>query len=204
MIIGLLGFQGSGKGTVGEILTENGFIPLSFAGSLKDATSAIFGWERHLLEGDTVESREFRETVDPFWTDKLKYEVTPRIILQKFGTECVRNNFFNNIWIASLERKILNLVSDNKNVVITDVRFPNEIDFLYNFGAQLIQIDRKKTRPGWYNLLTKNTSLLHIMDNVHPSEYVWFGNLKIKTIIENNGSVDELKEKILKEVLYFS
>ncbi len=195
MIVGLLGFMGSGKGTAGEILAEEGFVPLSFASSLKDATSAIFGWERHLLEGDTLESREFREQSDLFWSAKLGYDVTPRLILQKFGTNCVRNHFYDDIWIASLERKL----SHHKNVVITDVRFSNEIDFLYNLGAELIQIDRKETRPTWYYLL-ENKPMMSVMSSIHPSEYDWFGNKHIETVIENDGSIDELRKELLIEI----
>jgi ABC-type oligopeptide transport system ATPase subunit len=59
MIIGIVGFAGSGKGTVGDILVnDHDFTKLSFADAVKDATSAIFGWPRHLLEGDTNESRQ--------------------------------------------------------------------------------------------------------------------------------------------------
>ena len=108
MIVGVLGFMSSGKGTVGEILAEGmGFVPLSFADSLKDAVSAIFGWDRALLEGDTKESREFRETVDWFWSKKFSKDITPRYILQQFGTEVCRNNLLDSIWVDSLERKIL-------------------------------------------------------------------------------------------------
>ena len=52
MIIGLLGFAGSGKGTVADILVSKGFKKESFADPVKDAVAAIFGWERSLLEGD--------------------------------------------------------------------------------------------------------------------------------------------------------
>ena len=72
MIVGLLGYIGSGKGTVSSVLVnEYGFRQDSFASTLKDACSAIFGWERHMLEGDTKESREWREQVDPWWEEKL-------------------------------------------------------------------------------------------------------------------------------------
>jgi hypothetical protein len=194
MIISLCGFIGSGKGTVGDMLVEQGFVPLSFAGSLKDATASIFGWERALLEGDTAVSREFRETKDEFWSTKLGYEVTPRKVLQKFGTDCVRNHFFDDIWIASLERKI----TQHANVVITDVRFSNEIDFLYTLNSKLVQIDRKETRPKWYYLLEHNKAQLHVLSSVHPSEYDWFGNKHIEHVVDNDGSIEELKEKILK------
>ena len=62
MIIGVVGFIGSGKGTVGDLLkTEFGFHSISFASHLKDVASLLFGWDRNLLEGDTDESRSFRE-----------------------------------------------------------------------------------------------------------------------------------------------
>ena len=149
MIIGLLGFIGSGKGTVGDILVENNFTPLSFAGSLKDAVSSIFSWDRALLEGDTEESRVFRETVDDFWSVKFGKPITPRYILQYFGTEVCRENLLDNIWVHSLERKI----QQHENVVVTDVRFKNEISFLKSIGAVFVQIDRAETRPNWYSFV---------------------------------------------------
>ena len=52
MIIGLTGFIGSGKTTVAKILaTEHGYRTDSFASSLKDSLSVIFGWPRDMLEG---------------------------------------------------------------------------------------------------------------------------------------------------------
>jgi hypothetical protein len=61
MIVGLLGFIGSGKGTAGDILKDLGFTPVSFAKGVKDVTAEMFGWPRHLLEGDTQHSRDWRE-----------------------------------------------------------------------------------------------------------------------------------------------
>ena len=78
-IIGLVGFADSGKGTASRILIEQGWQPIAFADALKDALTAVFGWSRHLLEGDTVESRKWRETVDPWWAAKLSIpHFTPR------------------------------------------------------------------------------------------------------------------------------
>lgn len=197
MIIGLLGFIGSGKGTAGDILVENNFAALSFAGSLKDAVSSIFGWDRALLEGDTTESRVFRETVDDFWSVKFNKPITPRYILQYFGTEVCRNNLLDSIWVDSLERKI----QQYDNVVITDVRFKNEIDFLKSIGAVFIQIDRKETRPDWYGYLDSfDRSVFDNFansQNIHKSEYDWYGNPHIDYIIENNGTLQELELKIL-------
>jgi hypothetical protein len=191
MIIGLLGFIGSGKGAAGEILAEKGFVKLSFADSLKDATSAIFGWPRDLLEGDTIVSREFRETVDPFWSKKFGKDITPRYILQIMGTEVMRNNLLNSIWVDSLERKIY----QHENVVITDVRFINEIKFLKDLGGILLQIDRKSTRPEWFPFINDNDKLEEM--NIHRSEYEWYDNKEIDRIIDNDGNFEDLELKLL-------
>ena len=71
-IVGVLGWIGSGKGTVGDYLVNHhDFAAMSFAGNLKDATAAIFGWPRNMLEGDTAESRTWREQPDDFWSQKM-------------------------------------------------------------------------------------------------------------------------------------
>ena len=200
MIIGLLGFIGSGKGTAGEIFERQGFVPLSFAGSLKDSVSAIFGWDRALLEGDTLESREFREQVDIFWSKKFNKDITPRYILQQFGTEVCRNNLLDSIWIDSLERKI----SQHENVVITDVRFCNELNFLKSLGAVLIQVDRKESRPYWYEV-NQDESIEFFekfakYSGIHRSEYEWVNwanNCVIDHVVENNDSIQQLELKLL-------
>jgi cytidylate kinase len=72
MLISITGFIGSGKDTVANYLTTNhGFKKESWAGSLKDAVSNVFGWDRELLEGTTKYSREWREEIDPWWSERL-------------------------------------------------------------------------------------------------------------------------------------
>ena len=59
MLIGIVGLIGSGKDTVAKRLVDkHGFVKDSFAKSLKDAVSAMFNWDRKMLEGDTKESRD--------------------------------------------------------------------------------------------------------------------------------------------------
>lgn len=199
MIIGLLGFISSGKGTAGEYFVEQGYTSLSFADSLKNATSAIFGWDRALLEGDTDESREFREQVDQFWSNKFGKDITPRYILQYMGTEVCRHNLLDSIWVDSLERKI----HQHQNVVITDVRFNNEISFLKALGAKFIQVDRLDTRPEWYELyntcmetIPKEWDKFAKAKNIHTSEYEWIGNKDIDYVVENDSTIDDLKLKL--------
>ena len=67
MIVGFVGFIGSGKDTAADYLVNSyGFRRDSFANTLKDAVANVFGWDRTLLEGRTKEAREWREQVDPW------------------------------------------------------------------------------------------------------------------------------------------
>ena len=177
MIIGLVGYIGSGKGTVGDILVkEHGYRQFAFADALKDATSQIFLWPRGLLEGDSVASRNFREQVDPWWSDKLGYEVTPRLILQKMGTEACRHGIADNIWIAALEKRI----QGYEDVIITDCRFPNEIDFIRSAGGAIIRVRRGEDPT------EEELAKLHI------SETAW-RDCKVDANIYNESTVEELK-----------
>jgi hypothetical protein len=180
VIIGVVGFIGSGKGTVGDILErEHGYKKFAFADALKDAVAGIFLWPRGLLEGDTNASRAFRERVDVWWSHKLGYEVTPRLILQKFGTEACRNGIADNIWIAALEKRI----HGYEDVVITDCRFPNEIDFIRSAGGVIIRVKRGDDPS------PEELSKMHI------SETAW-NNYVPDLTIHNEGSKDDLKENV--------
>lgn len=195
MLLGVVGFAGSGKGTIGDIfIRDYQFVRLSFADALKDAVSVIFGWDRKMLEGDTKESREWREKVDPWWSDKFGYQVTPRLMLQKMGTEAGRNVFNDEIWIHTVAKRL----KDHENVVIPDVRFKNEIDFVRDNGGFIIQVNRGKN-PKWYEAALKankedNTDL---MENypIHYSEWAWLGHHR-DYVIDNNGSLVMLESDI--------
>lgn len=180
MIIGLVGFIGSGKGTVGDTLVrQHGYHQFAFADALKDAVAQIFVWPRGLLEGDSNASRAFRERVDPWWSHKFGYEVTPRLILQKFGTEACRHGIADNIWIAALEKRI----QGYDDVVITDVRFPNEIDFVRSVGGAIVRVKRGPDPT------PEELSKMHI------SETAWNNIIPDYTII-NEGTLEDLRNNV--------
>ena len=81
------------------IQKKYGYVKVSFCNVLKDVVSCIFGWPRNLLEGDTIESREFREKEDKLWSKHLKIKITPRIVIQKIGTDIFRMYFHQEIWL---------------------------------------------------------------------------------------------------------
>ena len=173
-IIGICGFIGSGKNTVAEILEkEYGFVPVSFAAVLKDMSSALFGWDREMLEGKTEYARKAREEVDPWWAKKLSIpNFSPRFALQYIGTDVMRDHFHENIWVISAERKIIM----HDRVVLSDVRFPNEIRMIKNNCGAMWRVSRDPEPD---------------LNNLHVSETAWI-DAEFDRVIDNNGSLDDL------------
>lgn len=201
MIIGLVGFIGSGKGTVADILAHrHHFVKESFAGAVKDAVSSIFGWDRQMLEGDTPESREWRETPDPWWSEKLGKPFSPRLALQLMGTESGRNVFHTDVWVLSLLRR----TTPDKNYVIADVRFPNELDMIRSAGGKVVRV-RRGTDPIWYttaeayNVSTNWDGSMQQMKaypNVHYSEWAWIGKA-FDAEISNSDTLETLEKRVV-------
>jgi len=170
ILIGICGFQGVGKDTFANYLVSNyNFIKYSFASATKDVLTVIFGWDRALLEGDTIESRKFREIPDLWWSDKLGIpNLTPRKVLQMVGTELFRKNFNDQIWIFIVEKKILS--NSNSNIIISDCRFPNEIDLIKKLGGKLIHIHRN--RPEWFDKYKSGIDCEEAV-SLHLSDTAW-------------------------------
>ena len=198
MIIGVCGFIGSGKDTIADYLVNfHEFRRESFASTLKDAVAAVFGWDRTMLEGRTKEAREWREQVDPWWAARLDMPtLTPRWVLQYWGTEVCRKAFHDDIWIASLENKLRN---SKDHVVISDCRFPNEISSIKNAGGQIVWVQRG-VLPDWYEVAVdanrgSNVAINELkMRKIHASETAWVGT-EFDAIIDNNSTIDKLYQQ---------
>lgn len=197
-IIGVTGIIGSGKDSFSKPFIEAGFQKISFADTLKDAVSAIFGWDREMLSGDTVESREFREQIDEYWSSKLNRDVTPRWVLQNIGTDVLRKHFDNNIWIYSAEKKI----SQYDKVIVTDCRFVNEIKLIRNLGGTIVEVHRHN--PEWYmkykvyNQMIDADPTLNIPNpydqyKIHSSETAWIGRNEPDHDVYNTGTLESLR-----------
>lgn len=207
-IIGISGFIGSGKDTVADYLVNyHGFRRESFANTLKDAVACVFGWDRIMLEGRTAASRAWREQVDTWWAQRLNMPtLTPRWILQYWGTDVCRHGFHDDIWVASLENR---LRQSTDNIVISDVRFPNEVRAIRGVGGKMICVERGAP-PEWLAcaLQTVHTAeddqwiisdqqrdMASQYPEIHPSEWAWLGT-KFDRVVDNNGTVDELYAQI--------
>jgi len=202
MIIGVCGLIGAGKDTIADYLVNiHEFRRDSFAATLKDAVAAIFGWDRDMLEGRTRSSREWREQPDEWWSARLGRTITPRWVLQHWGTEVCRQGFHDDIWIASLENK---LRQTEDHVVISDCRFPNEIRAIRQQGGHVIRVVRGP-EPDWYEwALAANSDRHWSMEDprerlrqrgIHASETAWIGT-RFDRVISNDGTLDHLYQQI--------
>ena len=181
MLIGLVGPIGSGKDTVADrLVTHHGYKRDSFAKSLKDAVSSMFNWDREMLEGNTTSSRHWREQPDKFWSKKMGKEVTPRWVLQYFGTEVMRQGMYDAIWVDSVIGRY-----KGENTVISDTRFQNEIKTIKAHGGKILLVKRGPM-PTREEMQKRG---------IHKSEWDWIGS-DFDYIIDNTSSLEGLNANI--------
>ena len=142
-VIALTGFKGSGKDTIGDYLVKyHNYIRLAFGDPIKDACRSIFSFNEKQLHGFKE-----KEIVDEYWGH------TPRELFQMIGTELFRmrlpelcQNMTDNIWVKSLIKKMYEMYiknpQKNKKFVITDVRFPNELNAMKDLAGTTIRVSR--------------------------------------------------------------
>jgi len=196
MILGICGFQSSGKDTAAEYLINNhNFIRFSFATVLKDVVAIMFGWPRDRLEGITLEDRLWREQVDEWWANALHMpHFTPRFALQYIATDLFRNHFHQDIWLKIVENKLRQLDTDNTNVVISDCRFPNEIAMIQQCGGKIIHIYRH-AKPDWVSEYEAGNDRVEEIKELHVSEISWLRSPCDATIL-NDSTRENLNLKI--------
>lgn len=170
--IGLIGRKRTGKDTAAAGLIERyGFVKHAFADALRDLATRV----DPVISGELGGGTEWRyaEAVDHYGYERAK-DTRPEIrrILQELG-KGVRDIIGPDVWVDALERRVC---AETGPVVVTDVRFPNEVARLKALGFVLVKL----TRP----------SALDPTDT-HPSE-VLTDSLPADHVYENEGSVEAL------------
>jgi len=204
-IIGICGFIGCGKDTVGDILVEEyGYTKISYSDRLKDTVATIFNWDRGMIEGNKPASRAWRETPDEWWSEELGYDFTPRLAMQRVGTDCMRQGLDDNVWVLIVKKQL----EDNPDTkfVIPDVRFFNERDLLRNMGGEVWRV-KKGSDPEWtQKAISDNrydTQWMKEHPEIHESEWRWLDYpTEFDRTILNDDSIDNLRfhvDRIMKD-----
>ena len=207
LLVGIVGFLGSGKNAVSNAFVRHGFTHESFARPLKDACASMFSWPRDMLDGVTPASRKWREAPDAFWSTQLGKPFTPRMALQWLGTDVMRRQLHKDVWLLSLLKR----VAPHTQVVITDVRFTNEIQAIKALGGVIIRVQRG-SEPEWFDTAvaaahgsTAAADFMRDVAAVHTSEWEWLSAAPdFDYVIHNNGSMALLHRRtalVIKDIL---
>ena len=143
MIIGITGKKNVGKDLVDDFLVKKGFIKLTFSTILKNAAKELFNWNDHQVNAD-------KEKIDPKWN------ITPTEVLKLLETKFLKENLgkkLNNqiefcgnkklfsFHIKNLFLKNKDLFLSKKNIVISDIRFKDEYNFVKWVGGKILKIN---------------------------------------------------------------
>ena len=188
-LIGISGNAGAGKDTLGRYIYTHyqNIYKEAFADPLKDACSHAFGIPREYFDDS-----DLKNTVHEYWG------VSARQIAQFIGTEVFRNNLDNllkcdlnnDFWVRRLKGKISGaliletegIYENGDTLVIPDIRFQNEIDFIYQNNGVIISLQRSgyEGNVGILNHVSESgISTLAFKPGAHY-------------ILENNGSIPDL------------
>ena len=174
MIILICGKAGAGKDTIGNYLsTQYGFHVDALAAPIKRLVGDVF-----VIPKDVLYDRNLREQPMKDWDGW-----TVRKLLQIIGTELFRKQICDDIWVRSLWLRIRE--KSEVNWAVTDVRFPNEQEFLQSqFKDEVVTF--KVQRPG-HDGSTKGGIKGHESEAYDlPADYV----------IDNSESFDHLYDQV--------
>lgn len=139
MILGLCGYPGSGKDAIAaHLVSQHGFTRMAFADPMRAALLALDPW---VDVPESTKCRKLSELIEWHGWDYVKREYPDvRTYLQRMGTEAGRDIHGQDCWLKLAAKSI----DKASRVVVTDVRFANEVEFLRQRGAKFIRV----TRPG--------------------------------------------------------
>jgi hypothetical protein len=169
-IIGLAGKKQSGKDTVYQIASELLEAPvgrIAFADPLKLEVSEITGFRVDFIE---------------------EHKQDFRTLLQVWGTDFRRKFCGSDYWIEQMDSALDKAAGNYKNIFITDVRFPNEADFIKNKGGRLIKIERR-------NMTYQNIQEAVDHDR-HPTETEMEDYHSVDYVLNNDGTEKELHKSV--------
>lgn len=198
-LVGFVGYTETGKDTAGLCLRERGWQPLALADPIRESALAIDPWifvtaseleelrkelaghwlRVELTGGGVIRLRKLIELVG--WRRAKDCVLEARILLQKLGTEAGRDIHGDDCWIEIADRR----VDRFDKCYVTDVRFLDEARWLVKEERGLLLLIQ---REGYGPV------------NGHRSEQQsWLEKIPHR-VIDNNGTKEELWEKVRKAV----
>lgn len=171
MIVGFTGYKTAGKDTAAEVLIRRGWAPYALADPLRAVCRELFGWSPGRML--------HKEKVDPYWG------ISPRQAMQTVGTELIRHRLAEihptteRFWV---KRMGMFAAQNAGNIVVTDVRFPDEAEAIHDLGGMLIRVNR----PG------------RGADGHESESYI--ASLPADYDVDNSGNIEQLHDQVIAAV----
>lgn len=204
-ILLLCGFKGTGKDSVAKLLGMAGYQRMAFADPLKEAICAIYGYDPEMIQGNTPESREWREQVDPYWEERTGITgFTPREALTFTSTDVIRRYICDTVWVDRIINDIRN--SDEELIVITDYRFPIEYSRIkeycdlndYDFKTMWVKRDVPLFFEERVLAAHGDPDAIECMKrkDIHESEYLFLATVP-DYVLDNTGTLNDTANNLM-------
>ena len=202
-IVGFTGTAGSGKDTAATVLIKKGWVRYGFADAVKDFCASKLFLDHKLFYDIELKDKPFDipfpltksrtldiikdlggSSKDLAEVPSVKTFNTPREILQYVGTDIGRNLIGENVWIDYFQK-----MDKPEKMVVTDVRFPNEVDAIQQLGGIVIRLNRKATKHKSAKLhesesMVESLEVDHEIQNTTTKEYL---HNMVLNILDNEG-----------------
>jgi hypothetical protein len=171
-LVGIAGGLNSGKGVAAGLFKSNGFMERNFSDPLKRMVRDLFNIPTKALWGPS-------------------YNRTPevRTMLQELGDYA--RKYRPEIWVDKMEESLAAFAESGlggyKGIVIADIRFAKEVDFVHEMGGVVLHLVRPGNTAGLPEELAEHLSETELKSL--PADAFDF------TIV-NDGTLEELRAEI--------
>lgn len=215
-LVGVSGYKGSGKDAAVRGLVENGWHQLAFADRIKDFAYLLKGVWVQVTENVLPSHPEggfysYQYVIDEIGMDEAKVKVLDvRRLLQTLGTDAGRKVIGDSIWVAPVMEEAQKLRSRGVGVVITDVRYPNEVDAIRGVGGVIGRVFRgskpSSKKPSSKKVIESSSKVspelvlpapLDVDTHISESSTKF---LEYDFYVSNDGTIKELQEDFEKLV----
>lgn len=191
IVVGLVGLKGAGKSAVADAFlnNHNDWEKTAFAAPLKAGLQCMFGFSDAQMH-----NADLKEVVDE------RYGITPRQAMQVVGTELMRHELerrlgIQALWVKRMDQYLTAATERGCNVVVEDVRFPDEVACIQRHGGKIVHVMR--TTPTLLETAAATDAATESgAGAVHESES-YVDTLPCEIVLLNSGSLEDLSEKAL-------
>lgn len=190
-LVGMCGKAGSGKDTVADYLCHSHpalwFMRVSLAAKVKEVARLVFDISNHHFNNRRLKEKPLPEVSN----------YSPRHLAQLVGTECFRAVFGEWVWVDVLHRQLSASGFVGEVVLVTDVRYTNEMQWVLEQGGILVYLEREQEQV-ISGVVRHSSEQIATIEECQQLVQLYGGSL---VVIQNNGSIKELHDAIQKQLV---